>query len=151
MGGTSRVLVYNHPSRCSKLKSDKKRPLHIDIHGGAFIGGIPEYDAPFCMQLAEKTDAVVVSLTYRFAPRYPFPAAHDDVEDAIAWLVKNAEREFNADPELVTVSGFSAGGNLALGATLGTTDGKGDKLIKGAVTFYNPVSKAIEFQSYKQC
>ena len=148
LGKTSRALVYNHPSRCAKLKTDKKRPLHIDIHGGAFVGGIPEYEAPFCMQLAETTGAVVVSVTYRFAPRYTFPAAHDDVEDAIAWLVQNAEREFNADPQLVTVTGFSAGGNLALGATLGTTDGKGEKLIKGAVTFYNPVSDTTKHQFY---
>ncbi|KAG6989902.1 hypothetical protein G7Y79_00061g092890 [Physcia stellaris] len=137
-------------SGCVKLKTDKKRPLHIDIHGGVFIGGIPEYDAPFCMQLAEMTGAVVVSVTYRFAPRYTFPAAHDDVEDAVAWLVKNAEREFNADPELVTVTGFSAGGNLALGATLGTTDGKGEKLVKGAVTFYNPVDLRLPPQEKRK-
>ena len=136
---TIRALVYNHPSQCSKPKGDRKRPLHIDIHGGAFIGGIPEEDVPFCTEFAHTTGAVVVSLTYRLAPRHPFPAAHDDVADALAWLVENCASEFEADNRIVTVSGFSAGGNLALGATLGAKDSEGEKLIKGAVTFYNPV------------
>ena len=142
-GETLRALVYNHPSKCRKLKTYGKRPLHIDVHGGAFIGGIPEYEAPFCTELATVTGAVVVSVTYRFAPRHTFPAAHDDVADALEWLVKNAESEFGADPNIVTVTGFSAGGNLALGANLGHKDGKGSNIIKGAVTFYNPVRQAV--------
>ena len=141
-GESLRALVYNHPSRCGSLVTGKKRPLHIDIHGGGFIGGIPEDDTPFSVQFAETTGAVVVSLTYRFAPRYAFPAAHDDVADAFNWLRKNAEREFGADTEIVTMSGISAGGNLALGATLGAKDSRGDNIVKGAVTFYSPVCLA---------
>ena len=136
-GESLRALVYNHPSKCEPI--GKKRPLHIDIHGGGFIGGIPEDNTPFCVQFAETTGAVVVSLTYRFAPRYPFPAAPDDIADAFNWLRKNAEREFGADTEIVTVSGISAGGTLALGATLGAKDSRGDNIVKGAVTFYSPV------------
>ena len=136
---TIRALVYNHPSKCSKPRGNKKRPLHIDIHGGGFIGGLPEEDVPFCTHLANTTGAVVVSVAYRLAPRHPFPAAHEDVADAVAWLVENGASEFEADSQVVTVSGFSAGGNLALGATLGAKDSKGQKLIKGAVTFYAPV------------
>ncbi|KAL8928628.1 MAG: hypothetical protein Q9172_000843 [Xanthocarpia lactea] len=137
-GESIRALVYGHPERWSNFKG--KRPLHLDVHGGGFIGGLPEDSAPLCTQLAETTGAVVVSVTYRFAPRYPFPAAHDDVADALAWLMEHAGEKFNANTELVTVSGISAGGNLALGATLGAKDAKGDSIVKGAVTFYSPVS-----------
>lgn len=140
-GESIRALVYNYPSKRTKAFSPShKRPLHIDIHGGGFIGGTPEYDAPFCDQLAGQTGAIVVSITYRFAPRYTFPAAHDDVDDAFAWLLKNAEEEFGADPRLLTVSGFSAGGNLALAASLGAKDLDGKSRVLGAVTFYTPVS-----------
>lgn len=138
-GESLRALVYNHPTKCSKLETNKKRPLHMDIHGGGFIGGTPENDVSLCHQFAKTSGAVVVSLSYRFAPRYPFPAAHDDVADALAWLQDNAEREFNADVGVMTITGFSAGGNLALGATLGAKDAKGMSIVKGAVTFYNPV------------
>ena len=135
---TIRALVYNHPSRCSKLKNGSRRPLHIDVHGGGFIGGLPESDTPICTLVAEATGAVVISITYRFAPRYPFPAAHDDIEDALLWLSRNAEEEFGVDTELITVSGFSAGGNLALAAALGAKDREGENIVKGAVTFYAP-------------
>ena len=138
-GETLRALVYNYPSRLSNPIKEGKRPLHIDIHGGGFIGGIPEYDARFCTQLAETTGAVVISLSYRFAPRYPFPAAHDDIEDALSWLLNNAEGVFGADPRCLTVTGFSAGGNLALGALLGRKDNRGENVVKGVVTFFNPV------------
>lgn len=142
-GRTVRALVYNHPSKCSTLKTRQKRPLHIDIHGGGFIGGIPEGNAPFCMQFANSTGAVVVSVTYRLAPRHPFPAAHDDIADALTWLVENADRGFGADTHNITVSGFSAGANLAIGATLGARNTKGEKIVKGAVTFYAPVCQAV--------
>lgn len=138
LGKTLRALIYNHPKRCPKLK--QKRPLHLDVHGGGFVGGIPEDSAPLCTRIAESTGAVVVSVTYRFAPRYTFPAAHDDVADALAWLVRYAEEKFGADTEVVTVSGLSAGGHIVLGATLGTKDSRGCTLAKASVTFYSPVS-----------
>ncbi|KAL8685476.1 MAG: hypothetical protein Q9218_007736, partial [Villophora microphyllina] len=124
--------------RCSRLGDGRLRPLHVDIHGGGFIGGIPEYDAPFCTQVAKSTGAVVVSVGYRFAPRYPYPAAHEDVEDAILWLLKNAESTFGADPKLLTISGSSAGGTLAIGASLAIQNRRGKDIVKGIVTFYSP-------------
>jgi acetyl esterase/lipase len=36
------------------------------------------------------------------------------VQDVASFLLENAEKIWNADPELFTVSGFSVGGNLAL-------------------------------------
>ncbi|KAI4126857.1 MAG: hypothetical protein LQ338_003530 [Usnochroma carphineum] len=149
-GESIRTLVYNHPSkRPSVSNAGQKLPLHIDIHGGGFIGGIPEYDAPFCAQLASTTGAVVVSITYRFAPRHVYPAAHDDVDDAFSWLLKHAEKEFNADPRLLTVSGFSTGGNLALAGSLGAKTPDGKSSVLGAVTFYAPVGLQTGFHNTK--
>ncbi len=140
-----RALVYNHPSKTSEPSEIKRRrPLHVDVHGGGFIGGIPEADTPFCDRLARATGAVVVSITYRFAPRHGFPAAHDDVDDALAWLMEHAEEEFGADPTLLTVSGFSTGGNLALAGSLGAKKANGESRVLGVVTFYAPVSGTME-------
>ena len=144
-----RCLVYNHDPTPSEVgvnsHSDSRqghRPLHFDIHAGAFIGGIPEADREFCLQLAKSSGAVVVSASYRFAPRHPFPAAIDDIDDILAWLVNNAENVLGADPKLLTVSGFSAGGNLALAASYRMTmTQKQETQIKGAVTCYAPVSR----------
>jgi len=110
-GCTIRALVFKAPGN---PESKKLRPLHVDIHPGAFIGGWPEDDAVFCDQLARETGAVVVSISYRYAPKHVFPAAHDDVDATIRYLQTHAEAKFGADPTLLTVSGFSAGGTLGL-------------------------------------
>lgn len=92
----------------------KPRPLHIDFHGGAFLGGIAEYDAPFCELLSDRAGLVVVSSQYRYAPTNLYPCAHEDAEDVIEWVLQNAKKLWNADPESLTVSGSSAGGNLMM-------------------------------------
>ncbi|CBF87179.1 putative lipase/esterase family protein [Aspergillus nidulans FGSC A4] len=111
--GSVRAVVYT-PKSSPSLPPRKKRPIHLNIHGGAFLGGLPEGNARFCSELAEKTGAVVISSSYRYAPRHVFPAAHEDVQDVASFLLENAEKIWNADSELFTVSGFSVGGNLAL-------------------------------------
>ncbi|OJD37006.1 lipase esterase family [Diplodia corticola] len=115
-------------------------PLHVSIHAGGFMGGIPEYNAAFASLLSSLTGAVIVLPSYRFAPLHPFPAAIDDIDDVLAWLRSNASQRLGADPSLLTISGFSAGANLALAATQQQQEQKSDPTnIKAAVTFYAPI------------
>ena len=157
LGSSRRCLIYNarpEITHLSRTQGDSEadylgplKPLHLDIHGGAFISGMPESDHEFNSLLAERTGAVVVSASYRFAPRSPFPAAIDDFDDILAWLIDNARSNLGADPDLLTVSGFSAGGNLALAACQSAAANRtGECLVKGAVTFYASVS-AITYDS----
>jgi acetyl esterase/lipase len=116
-GRTIRVLVFDHPLKIDSTKPGERRKLrslHIDMHAGGFIAGIPEYSSPLCTRLAKETGAVVISNTYRLAPRHQYPAAIDDVDAVVAYLQKHARECWGADPELITTSGASAGGNLAL-------------------------------------
>jgi acetyl esterase/lipase len=106
------------------------RPLHIDFHGGAFLGGLAEYSAPFCKLLCQRTGAVMLRAEYRAAPRYVYPAAHEDAEDVIAWVLANVREKWQADAETLTVSEFSAGGNLTMVA---------GSMARAAVGFYVPV------------
>jgi acetyl esterase/lipase len=113
--GAKREDENNNQTSTANLRL---RPLHIDIHGGSFIGGFPEQGSRFCSLLSSRTGAVVISCTYRVAPRYTYPAAHDDVDDILAWVVGHAE-ELGGDREVLTVGGSSAGGNLGLSAVVG--------------------------------
>lgn len=114
------------------------KPLHIDIHGGGFIGGFPEQGARWCAYLSDQSGAVVISCTYRIAPNHVYPAAHDDIDDIIAWLLDHAQ-EFGANANLCTIGGSSVGGSLALSATH-TMQKNGKAILPLAwLGFYTPV------------
>lgn len=140
-GRSVRALVFRPPFQNS---FPGLRPLHISIHGGGFIGGLPEQNARFAQRVAQDLGAVVICPAYRYAPVHPFPAAIDDIDAVISYLQEHAEFEFGADPHLLTVSGFSAGGNLALAASQQPScHVPALTSIKAAVTFYNPVNISL--------
>jgi acetyl esterase/lipase len=56
---------------------------------------------------------VVASVSYRRAPEHPFPAAVDDGVDALLYLAGHAA-DLGLDASRIALSGFSAGGNLAV-------------------------------------
>jgi acetyl esterase/lipase len=142
-GRSVRVCIFKAASKATPASghTEELRPLHIDIHGGAFMGGIPESDAAWCKLFAERTGAVVVSTTYRVAPRYLFPAAIDDIDAVVRYLREHAKEQFGADPALMTIGGSSAGANLSLAAAqqpeaMGTAKFG----LKGAILFAGAVS-----------
>jgi acetyl esterase/lipase len=137
-GRNLRVLMFK--SNAKTGPAGKLRPLHINTHGGGFLGGSPEMDAPFCSQLAAQTGAVVFSVSYRFSPKHPWPAAIDDVDAIFEYLLHHAAAKYGADPELLTVSGFSAGGNLVLAAAQGLAGRK----VWGSVTFYAAIDLRLK-------
>lgn len=53
------------------------------------------------------------------------------------WIIQNAEKLWGADPTLMSVSGFSVGGNLALGIAQRLS--QTEYPVKAAVLFYTPV------------
>ena len=119
-------------------------PAILCIHGGGFRAGKREsYDA-FCLTLAQK-GYVAVTITYRLAPAFPFPAAVLDSKAAVRWLRANAAK-YHIDPQRIGVTGGSAGGHLAqfLGVTAGVHDFEGEgnleqsSAVKCVVNFYGP-------------
>lgn len=81
------------------------------LHGGGFCLGSPGTAVPITSRLAAA--GRVVSVDYRLAPEYPFPAGLDD-----------AERVYRRCRERgpVVVLGDSAGANLALGLAFRVLD-----------------------------
>lgn len=89
-------------------------PVLVYFHGGGWvIASIQAYDSS-CRALANAAQCVVVSVGYRQAPEYRFPAAHEDSYAATQYVMNNTAK-FGGDPRRVAVGGESAGGNLAAG------------------------------------
>lgn len=78
------------------------------FHGGGLEGGekyIPQ-------ELKEKGIAVV-AVNYRLSPKAKHPAYIEDAAAATAWTFKNIEN-YGGNPDLIFISGHSAGGYLTL-------------------------------------
>jgi acetyl esterase/lipase len=94
-------------------KSAKPRGVFMFVHGGAFVRGdrrsppgSPFYDN--LMLWAVQNDMIGVNLTYRLAPKHPWPAGAQDVGLAVAWVHKNIGVR-GGDPAKVFLAGHSAG------------------------------------------
>lgn len=118
-------------------------PLYLDIHGGGFAFGDPQTDDDFCSSWAKRTGMLVVSLDYCKAPLHPFPEPVHDIA-AIARAVIDDEA-LPVDKTKIVIGGFSAGANLALGASQ-LPELRGS--IKAAVSFY-PIVDFGHRQDYK--
>lgn len=107
-------LHFYTPFNYQTNSPDGKRwPVVVNFHGGGFTIGCATDDGRWARIAVETTHAVFVSVDYRLAPENPFPAAVDDGVDALLYLEANADA-FSLDMTRVSVTGFSAGGNLAV-------------------------------------
>jgi acetyl esterase/lipase len=64
--------------------------------------------------------AIFISIEYRLSPEYPHPTPVNDCIDSTLYIINHAE-EFGIDKEQVYLSGFSAGGSLAVTTALALT------------------------------
>ena len=106
--------------------ASKPWPVVIMVHGGGWSGGSHRYMRPLAMSLAAKGFACI-SVEYRLAGEASFPAAAWDVKAAVRWVRKSA-KQYNFDTDFITVTGGSAGGNIAglVGVTTGDKRFEGD-------------------------
>jgi len=94
-------------------------PAIVYVHGGSWVSG----DKAEIGQGAANLNArgyMVVSIDYRLAPQYKWPAQIEDVKCAVRSLRAHAAT-YNIDPNRIGIWGSSAGGHLAALAGLATS------------------------------
>ena len=113
---------------------DEVTGVYLYLHGGGWaIGGADEHDEEL-EALAQACRVVVLSVEYRLAPEYPYPAGPDDCEAAAWWLVQNAATEYGAVS--LFIGGASAGAHLAVVTLLRLRDRHGFTGFAGANLAY---------------
>lgn len=95
-------------------------PVVIYVHGGAWMAGnkldpFGDVDVP----ALTRAGYMAISVMYRIAPDYPFPAMVEDVKCAVRYLRAHAA-EYNLDPDRIAARGASAGGHIV--SLLGLAD-----------------------------
>jgi acetyl esterase len=116
----------------------------VFLHGGGFVfGDLDTHDAQ-SRRIANRTGLAVLAVDYRRPPEHPFPAAPDDVDAAVAWLVGNGPAT-GTDVSRLVALGDSAGGNLALVAAL-----RNPGLFAATVLVYPFVDPRRRFESYRR-
>ncbi|GAA3721998.1 alpha/beta hydrolase [Salinicoccus jeotgali] len=90
----------------------KKRPVYINLHGGAFIMNDKDMDDPYCRFLASQTGCVVFNIDYVKAPEYPFPKAIEQCYEVLQWMKESAD-DLKVDADKIMIGGQSSGGNIA--------------------------------------
>ncbi|MEL6546051.1 MAG: alpha/beta hydrolase [Myxococcota bacterium] len=108
-GAAHRLDVYRPRERSGPL------PVVIYIHGGSFR--VLSKDSHWVMGVQfAKAGHICFNLNYRLAPKNPFPAALEDVADALQWVVEHAAL-YGGDPSQLMIAGESAGANLTCALT----------------------------------
>ena len=97
----------------------KPWPVVFYVHGGAFH--LLSKDTHWLMGLVfARFGYLVVNISYRLAPKFPYPAAIEDTCRAYSWMAARV-CELGGDPDRVAVAGESAGGNLITSLALATS------------------------------
>lgn len=89
-----------------------KLPVYVHFHGGGWVLGDLDSHDILCRYLCIQSGGLVISVDYRLAPEYAYPAALDDAWEAVCWIAANGE-ELDADTSRLAIGGDSAGGTLA--------------------------------------
>lgn len=93
----------------------------LDIPGGGFVAMDPRCNDDKLFAWASKTGLPILSVDYKKAPEYPYPYALNECFDVYVTLVRSRGRCIGMsgrETPRIVVTGDSAGGNLAVAATL---------------------------------
>ena len=117
------------------------------FHGGGFsIGSIKTHD-PVCKFLSKMLGWKIFSIEYRLAPEYRFPTPLEDCDQAMDWLIENADK-FEIDINKIAIAGDSAGGNLAACLCIKRIE-EGKIEPERQILFYPAVDTGGDYESIK--
>lgn len=116
--------------RIIKPKVGESKGIYLNIPGGGFYLSEAARNDTYNAWLADNLEMTVMSVDYRLAPEYPWPAAPDDCHTAALWLIEHAK---TLGQSRLIIGGSSAGATLAVTTLLRLRDANLSKLFSGAV------------------
>jgi acetyl esterase len=139
----------NIPIRIYTPEGPNQMPIIVFYHGGGWVSGSLDTHDHTCRALSKGTTAIVVSVAYRLAPEYPFPAGVIDAYAALQWVAKNAG-QFGGDRTRIAVAGDSAGGNIAAVVAQMARNNKSPAITAQVLIYPATNSSSLDTVSYKE-
>ena len=109
-GNHGQKLDLYRPRHC-----DENLPVLLQIHGGGSVLGSKSHQALPLMNHMVLRGWICVSLNYHLSPTATFPEHIVDCKEGLVW-VKKKIREYGGNPDIIVVTGGSAGGASQLTA-----------------------------------
>ena len=103
-----------------KVTEDSRGTI-LFFHGGGWVTGNIDTYSELCANIADMTGMTVLSIDYRLAPEFPYPAGLDDCRAAVRQIL-NFSQESRLDLDNFILIGDSAGANLAAAVSLSAVD-----------------------------
>ena len=121
-------------------ETDEPVPTFLFLHGGGFVACNLDSHDGICRRMANGTGYNLVSVDYRLAPDFPYPAGPDDCEHVLNWIMDGHGAPHGIENTHIAIGGDSAGGNMA--AYLAQ---KYRGTIRAQILFY-PVMQLVDFK-----
>lgn len=118
----------------------------VYFHGGAFFLGSLDTHDHVARSLAAGTGLKVISVGYRRAPEYAFPAGLDDCYAAVRWVAEEGE-SLAWDGTTLAVAGDSSGGNF-VAAVVAKAHDEGFSRITHQVLYYPSLDLDFDVDRY---
>ncbi|MEV4380665.1 alpha/beta hydrolase [Streptosporangium sp. NPDC049644] len=143
---TARTAAGEVPVRVYTPVEADAYGLLVYFHGGAFFLGSLETHDHVARSLAGETGLKVVSVGYRLAPEYAFPAGLEDCYAAVRWAAENGET-LGWDGTTLAIAGDSSGGTF-VAAVAGMAHDDGFHRITHQVMFYPSLDLDFDVDRY---
>ena len=129
------------------VPKDTQSPrLFVLVHGGGFVANDAQSrQAQFMYRFFRDRGYACASVNYRLAEEAPFPAACEDVHEAVVFLAKHAQ-DYGYDASHIAIWGESAGGYLATREALTETEAP----ITDLVSYYGAYDLTAAGMQFRQ-
>jgi acetyl esterase len=136
---------------CSALyipETSRPVPVMIYMHGGGWVLGNYTGVDELVRALVNRSGCAILSIDYSLAPECKHPAALEDVDRALGWVVANGDR-WGLNSKCLAVGGDSSGANLAAAASL-LYQHRGGPTLTFQLLVYPPLDHNYDNGSYRR-
>jgi acetyl esterase len=128
-----RIRIYD-PGRSGE-STPPLRPALVYMHGGGWtLFSLDTHDR-LMREYAARSGLIVIGVDYALSPEAKFPTALEQVTAVVRWLREHGAT-LGVDAARIALGGDSAGGNLAMTASLKLRDDEDEVTIAGILVNY---------------